>query len=103
MASSRLACALKKCLSPLITRSGFSTSAAENVKTSSVSSTTIVGKKVLQETGKAGNKATIEKESKEVIWTRDPKTGNWMPENHSNEADPADLRNMLLSKKFSEL
>ncbi|MCL7027304.1 hypothetical protein MKW94_014288 [Papaver nudicaule] len=94
MACSRLASALQKCLSPLITRSGISASAAENVKTSA---TTV--KKVLQETGKAGNKAATEVESKEVFWMRDPKTGNWMPENHSNEADPADLRNMLLSKK----
>ncbi|XP_026440765.1 protein SENESCENCE-ASSOCIATED GENE 21, mitochondrial-like isoform X2 [Papaver somniferum] len=97
MAASRLAYALKKCLLPLITR-GYSASATENVKTS-ISSTVV--KKVMSETGKAGNKtvAAIEKESNGAFWMKDPKTGNWIPENHFNEVDVAELRNKLLSKK----
>ncbi|KAI3920642.1 hypothetical protein MKW92_021003 [Papaver armeniacum] len=100
MAASRLAYALPKCLLPLITRRAYSVSAAENVKTS-VSSTATVVKKVLSETGKARNKsvAAVEKESSEVFWMKDPKTGNWIPENHFNEVDVAELRNKLLSKK----
>ncbi|KAI3968902.1 hypothetical protein MKW92_034604 [Papaver armeniacum] len=39
------------------------------------------------------------KESNEVFWMKDPKTGNWIPENHFNEVDVADLRNKLLTKK----
>ncbi|KAI3974718.1 hypothetical protein MKX01_002248 [Papaver californicum] len=99
MAVSRMAYALNKCLLPFITRRGYSASAAENVKTS-VSSTTTVVKKVLQETGKAGNKAAvIEKEANRAFWMKDPKTGNWIPENLFNEVDVAELRNQLLSKK----
>ncbi|XP_026429875.1 protein SENESCENCE-ASSOCIATED GENE 21, mitochondrial-like [Papaver somniferum] len=100
MAASRMAYALKKCLLPLITRRGYSAPAAENVKTS-VSSTATVVKKVMLETGKAGNKtvAAIEKKSNRAFWMKDPKTGNWIPENHFNEVDVAELRNKLLSKK----
>ncbi|KAH6793309.1 hypothetical protein C2S52_003786 [Perilla frutescens var. hirtella] len=36
---------------------------------------------------------------KEVFWMRDPKTGNWMPENHFAEVNVAELREKLLSKK----
>ncbi|KAJ8755858.1 hypothetical protein K2173_024403 [Erythroxylum novogranatense] len=36
---------------------------------------------------------------KEIFWMRDPKTGNWVPENHFDDIDVADLRNQLLSKK----
>ncbi|KAI3847903.1 hypothetical protein MKX03_026142 [Papaver bracteatum] len=100
MAASRLAYTLKKCLLPLISRRGYSASATENVKTS-ISPTATVVKKVMSETGKAGNKtvAAIEKESTGAFWMKDPKTGNWIPENHFNEVDAAELRNKLLSKK----
>ncbi|WVZ92639.1 hypothetical protein U9M48_038688 [Paspalum notatum var. saurae] len=33
------------------------------------------------------------------FWTRDPKTGCWMPENHLNDVDAADLRARLLFSK----
>lgn len=36
---------------------------------------------------------------KNVFWMKDPKTGNWMPENHFNDVDVAELREKLLSKK----
>ncbi|KAI3983644.1 hypothetical protein MKX01_042480 [Papaver californicum] len=88
MAASRMAYALNKCLLPFITRRGYSASAAKNVKTS-VSSTATVVKKV----------AAIEKEANGAFWMKYPKTGNWIPENHFNEVDVAELRNQLLSKK----
>ncbi|OMO65994.1 Late embryogenesis abundant protein, LEA-5 [Corchorus olitorius] len=36
---------------------------------------------------------------KETFWMRDPKTGNWIPENHFGDIDVAELREKLLSKK----
>ncbi|KAJ0981000.1 hypothetical protein J5N97_009255 [Dioscorea zingiberensis] len=37
---------------------------------------------------------------KEISWMREPKTGNWMPEDRFQEIDPAQLRaQVLLSKK----
>ncbi|GMI73012.1 drought-induced 21 [Hibiscus trionum] len=35
---------------------------------------------------------------KETFWMRDPKTGNWIPENHFGDIDVAELREKLLSK-----
>ncbi|MQL93054.1 hypothetical protein Taro_025680 [Colocasia esculenta] len=35
----------------------------------------------------------------EIFWMRDPKTGNWIPENRFGEVDAAELRQLLLSKK----
>ncbi|KAK4269015.1 hypothetical protein QN277_022225 [Acacia crassicarpa] len=32
-----------------------------------------------------------------VFWMRDPKTGNWIPENHFGEIDVVELRNKYLS------
>ncbi|KAK2970008.1 hypothetical protein RJ640_008348 [Escallonia rubra] len=39
----------------------------------------------------------------EVFWMRDPKTGNWIPENRFNEIDAAELRQKFLSKKDKTL
>ncbi|KAJ0988271.1 hypothetical protein J5N97_006627 [Dioscorea zingiberensis] len=36
---------------------------------------------------------------KEISWMREPKTGNWMPEDRFQEIDYAELRAKLLSKK----
>ncbi|KAK7294524.1 hypothetical protein RJT34_17413 [Clitoria ternatea] len=36
-----------------------------------------------------------------VFWMRDPKSGNWIPENQFEEIDPADLRDKLLPKTQS--
>lgn len=33
------------------------------------------------------------------FWMREPRTGNWMPENHFNDVDAADLRSQLLFAK----
>ncbi|XVF86979.1 hypothetical protein PTKIN_Ptkin18bG0083900 [Pterospermum kingtungense] len=44
-------------------------------------------------------KAEISAEQKETFWMRDPKTGNWIPENHFGDIDAAELREKLLSKK----
>ncbi|KAF7110233.1 hypothetical protein CFC21_110371 [Triticum aestivum] len=40
---------------------------------------------------------------KEFFWMRDPKTGCWMPENHVDVVDPADLRARLLFSKKDRL
>lgn len=36
---------------------------------------------------------------REIFWMRDPKTGNWIPENRFAEVDAAELRAQLLSRK----
>ncbi|MCD9640288.1 hypothetical protein HAX54_025491 [Datura stramonium] len=33
---------------------------------------------------------------KDIFWMRDPKTGNWIPENHFNTIDAAELRDKFL-------
>ena len=38
-------------------------------------------------------------EQKERFWMRDPKTGNWIPENRFGEIDVAELREKVLYKK----
>jgi hypothetical protein len=45
--------------------------------------------------------AAAQKEApkKDIFWMREPKTGNWMPENHFQDVDPADLRARLLFSK----
>ncbi|KAL6661592.1 hypothetical protein ACP70R_000976 [Stipagrostis hirtigluma subsp. patula] len=39
------------------------------------------------------------KPTNDCPWTRDPKTGYWMPENHLNDVDAAELRARLLFSK----
>lgn len=34
----------------------------------------------------------------EKFWMRDPKSGNWIPENHFGEVDAAELREKFLPK-----
>lgn len=48
--------------------------------------------------GESGKKEAKETATN-VFWMKDPKTGNWMPENHFDEVDVAELREKLLSKK----
>ncbi|CAM0952428.1 unnamed protein product [Alopecurus aequalis] len=45
--------------------------------------------------------AAAQKEApmKDVFWMREPKSGNWMPENHFHDVHPADLRARLLFSK----
>ncbi|GJN16075.1 hypothetical protein PR202_gb03025 [Eleusine coracana subsp. coracana] len=45
----------------------------------------------------AAEQAVMRKE--EWSWTRDPKTGCWMPENHIDDVDAADLRARLIFSK----
>lgn len=40
---------------------------------------------------------------KEGFWMRDPKTGNWIPENHFGDIDVAELREKLLSRNTNKL
>jgi len=42
---------------------------------------------------------SVANEERKIFWMRDPKTGNWIPENHFGEVDVADLRNNFLSKR----
>ncbi|OMO70536.1 Late embryogenesis abundant protein, LEA-5 [Corchorus capsularis] len=44
-------------------------------------------------------KGEVSAGEKETFWMRDPKTGNWIPENHFGDIDVAELREKLLSKK----
>ncbi|KAK8574941.1 hypothetical protein V6N13_033843 [Hibiscus sabdariffa] len=37
---------------------------------------------------------------KAAFWMRDPKTGNWIPENHFDDIDVAELREKLLPKNY---
>ncbi|CAK8560521.1 unnamed protein product [Lathyrus sativus] len=47
-----------------------------------------------------GNESTsVGNKDGTIFWMKDPKTGNWIPENHFGEVDAADLRNMFLPKK----
>ncbi|XP_021761776.1 protein SENESCENCE-ASSOCIATED GENE 21, mitochondrial-like [Chenopodium quinoa] len=39
------------------------------------------------------------KQLREVFWMKDPTTGFWMPENHFDEVDVAELRRKLLYNK----
>ncbi|KAL6134783.1 hypothetical protein ACLB2K_067011 [Fragaria x ananassa] len=45
-----------------------------------------------------GGAVADEQEKKQVFWMRDPKTGNWIPENHFEDIDAAELREKLLNK-----
>lgn len=40
-----------------------------------------------------------------IFWMRDPKSGNWIPENHFGEAPPdaAELRDKFLPKRSQNL
>ncbi|XP_028773920.1 uncharacterized protein LOC114730972 isoform X2 [Neltuma alba] len=38
-----------------------------------------------------------------AFWMRDPKTGNWIPENHVGDTDVAELRNKYLSNAHNKL
>jgi hypothetical protein len=42
---------------------------------------------------------SVANEERKIFWMKDPKTGNWIPENHFGEVDVADLRNKFVSKK----
>jgi hypothetical protein len=46
-----------------------------------------------------GKAAAEQAPRKECSWIRDPKTGCWMPENHIDDVDAADLRARLLYSK----
>ncbi|KAF1863624.1 hypothetical protein Lal_00030692 [Lupinus albus] len=61
-----------------------------------VTATSVVGKGKLSESGSVnGSASSVNK----VFWMRDPKTGNWVPENHFGEVDAADLRKKFLPKR----
>lgn len=48
--------------------------------------------------GSGGGAIADDQQKKQVFWMRDPKTGNWVPENHFEEIDVAELREKLLNK-----
>ncbi|XP_061340933.1 protein SENESCENCE-ASSOCIATED GENE 21, mitochondrial-like [Gastrolobium bilobum] len=51
------------------------------------------------ESESASANASSASKKDEIFWMRDPKTGNWMPENRFGEVDSADLREKFLPKK----
>ncbi|PRQ51734.1 putative Late embryogenesis abundant protein, LEA5-type [Rosa chinensis] len=51
-----------------------------------------------ESSGSSGRAVADDQEKKKVFWMRDPKTGNWIPENHFEEIDAAELREKLLNK-----
>ncbi|KAL5062567.1 hypothetical protein RYX36_024304 [Vicia faba] len=53
----------------------------------------VVKANVVNESSSVGNKDGT------IFWMKDPKTGNWIPENHFGEVDAADLRNKFLPKR----
>ncbi|KAK8514206.1 hypothetical protein V6N13_063110 [Hibiscus sabdariffa] len=65
--------------------------AAENVKKQAVAS-------VMRKAADLRAEASADRAEKETFWMRDPKTGNWIPENHFGDTDVAELREKLLSK-----
>ncbi|XP_020239198.1 protein SENESCENCE-ASSOCIATED GENE 21, mitochondrial-like [Cajanus cajan] len=65
-------------------------SVAESIR-SHVGSTTVKAKSA-SENGNGNDK-------KEIFWMRDPKSGNWIPENHFGEVDAAELRDKFLPRR----
>ena len=61
-----------------------------------------VVRKEVSESASANNIVT-DNNKEEIFWMRDPKTGNWIPENHFGEVDAADLREKFLSKRQQKL
>ncbi|CDO97798.1 unnamed protein product [Coffea canephora] len=74
------------------------TVAVENVKAQPAAS---VMRKVAEPSTSnidVGKELVVQGAKREVFWMKDPKTGNWIPENHFNEVDAAELREKFLSK-----
>ncbi|KAK9281903.1 hypothetical protein L1049_004811 [Liquidambar formosana] len=69
--------------------------AADNARVQSAA-TSVMGK-----AEESGNVRAVDgaAEQKEIFWVRDPKSGNWKPENHIGEIDVAELREKVLPKK----
>ncbi|GJN03668.1 hypothetical protein PR202_ga21139 [Eleusine coracana subsp. coracana] len=74
-------------------RRTYGTAAAEAV--AKQEPVNLAAAKVRQPT--AAEQAVMRKE--ECSWMRDPKTGCWMPENHIDDVDAADLRARLIFSK----
>lgn len=70
--------------------------AAEKAKLNSMVST--MARKAVDHVSAAGK---AEQGKKEVLWMRDPTTGNWIPETHFGDVDTADLRAKLLSNNHT--
>ncbi|CAL0315449.1 unnamed protein product [Lupinus luteus] len=61
-----------------------------------MTASSVVGKGKLSESASDnGSASNINK----VFWMRDPKTGNWVPENHFGEVDVAELRKKVFPKR----
>ncbi|KAL8137012.1 hypothetical protein V2J09_003013 [Rumex salicifolius] len=89
----------------LISRRLFS-SVAQKVTPQLATATKSAGAGITRSAAAAGEKeaagATTES-VKDVFWTRDPKTGCWMPENQFNQIDPVDLRIKFLASHQNKL
>ncbi len=51
--------------------------------------------------GVMGAKKAVEESSRSSPWVPDPVTGYYRPENHGNDVDVAELRELLLKNKIS--
>ncbi|KAK9282566.1 hypothetical protein L1049_005487 [Liquidambar formosana] len=71
---------------------------AENVRVQ-YSATNSVMRKAAESGGSTVTTEGAPEKQKEIFWMKDPKTGNWIPENHFGGIDVAELRNKVLSKK----
>ncbi|KAK8670318.1 hypothetical protein V6N13_105074 [Hibiscus sabdariffa] len=67
--------------------------AAENVMKQAVAS-------VMRKAADSRVEVSADHAEKAVFWMRDPKTGNWIPENHFDDIDVAELREKLLPKNY---
>ncbi|GMI86043.1 drought-induced 21 [Hibiscus trionum] len=75
----------------LLSRRSYAVVAAENMKKQAAAS-------IMRKTVDSRGEVSADHAEKETFWMRDPKTGNWIPENHFDDIDVAELREKLLSK-----
>ncbi|KAK7275507.1 hypothetical protein RIF29_16626 [Crotalaria pallida] len=75
---------------------------AESLRLKIAAAGMVAGKgKVSVESASSGNNINASASKKEeIFWMRDPKTGNWIPENYFGQVDDAaELREKFLPKK----
>uniref|UniRef100_A0A9I9DVR1 Uncharacterized protein n=2 Tax=Cucumis melo TaxID=3656 RepID=A0A9I9DVR1_CUCME len=69
--------------------------ASEQLKAQTTASMVVRKVKAAVETSCYDNEVV---EQKKTFWMKDPKSGNWIPENHFEEIDVVELREKLLAK-----
>ncbi|KAK8574940.1 hypothetical protein V6N13_033844 [Hibiscus sabdariffa] len=76
-----------------ILRRSYAVVAAENVTKQAVAS-------VMRKPANSKVEGSADHADKAMFWMRDPKTGNWIHENHFNDIDVAELREKLLPRNY---